>query len=168
MVIAAPRSGTAWVSNWLTTDRSLCLHDPLFKWHYNDWDRLPYQREKLGVACTGIAILNPAWANAYPCKKLIIHRPFAEINASLRLMGLPELGPEWDKALDRIEGFHVQWDQLMRPSPQAYTAYGSLLGLPYDPDRHTALAGLNVQRDMYQLSINKDSFDKSTGELKAA
>ena len=27
-VFALPRSGTAWLANWLTTDRSLCLHDP--------------------------------------------------------------------------------------------------------------------------------------------
>ena len=168
MVLAAPRSGTAWVSNWLTTDRSLCLHDPLFKWHYKDWDRLPFQREKLGVACTGIAVLNPNWARSYPCRKLVIHRPIGEINASLGKLGLPALGIEWDLALDAIDGYHVQWDLLTSPSKQAELVWDWLLGLPYDADRHLALAELNIQRDLNRISINRAAFDKSIGELQAA
>lgn len=85
MVIGLPRSGTAWAANWLTTDTTFCLHDPLAKYHHTELDGLVSDK-RLGVACTGLWT-QPEWLNAHPAKKVILHRPLEEINRSLKAIG---------------------------------------------------------------------------------
>ena len=141
MVIAAPRSGTAWVSTWLTTDTTLCLHDPLTRWHYRALDGI--QSEKtLGVSCTGLALF-PSYVNAHPARKVILHRDQAEIVASIKRLGIS--GGYDVGALDRIKGKHVGWREIFdNPKP----LYEFLTQKPFDADRHRELLHMNVQRSI--------------------
>jgi hypothetical protein len=113
MFIAAPRSGTAWAANWMTTGNRLCLHDPLWQTHFDDLDTLAYgfQDHCVGLACTGLGYW-PEWLNAHPAPKVILHREPAQVNASLAKIGLPECPSVLFRNLELIDGLHVYWTEL--------------------------------------------------------
>lgn len=142
MVLAMPRSGTAWVANWLTTDRTLCLHDPLWTHHYSELDGIRSMK-RLGVSCTGLALF-PEFLSKHKARKVILHRPINEVNASLVDMGLEPLALTWQDALDRIEGVHADWRDVMDPA-KASAIYNFLTQKTFDEERHAMLSSLNVQ-----------------------
>ncbi len=55
MLLAAPRSATAWAANWLTTDTTLCLHELSTRWAMEELDNVPCGKV-LGVVCTALAL----------------------------------------------------------------------------------------------------------------
>ena len=139
MLIAAPRSGTAWAANWLTTDLSLCLHEPTARWPYPEWDQLKSER-RLGIACTVSAVQHLAFLQAHPARKVILHRDLAEIRTSMTKLGIP--GDYDATVLDQIAGQHHAWTDLFnRPAP----IYEYLLELPFDDVRHQELIHFNIQ-----------------------
>jgi hypothetical protein len=77
IVVGLPRSGTAWAANWLTTDTTHCIHDPIAKHHHTELDDLSSSKH-LGVSCTGLWRF-PDWLNKHPAKKVILRRDRAEI-----------------------------------------------------------------------------------------
>jgi len=82
MVIGLPRSRTTWLSNLLTTTATFCMHDPLSQYTFPELNQYTCKKT-FGIADTAIYSLLGSRLNAHPAKKLIIHRPISEINASL-------------------------------------------------------------------------------------
>lgn len=152
MVIAYPRSGTTWAANWLSTDTTLCLHDPLWKRTYQDLDTIK-SKKTLGISCTGIGLF-PEWLNQHPARKVILHRHVDEVNKSLAEIGLP---PTAVMKLDDISGMHVYWKDIF-DSPRKIYEY--LLELPFDEERHTELKSMEIQPDFEGLEINKNATRK--------
>lgn len=164
MVISQPRSGSTWTSNWLTTDTTLCIHDPLWTVHYEDWDtnlgRVKNElgdwdniqsSKTLGISCTGIALW-PDWVNNHPARKVILHRDHSEIEHSLRTsLGLEEeYNPSGDN-LDKIRGMHVPWTNIFTdPKP----IYEYLLNRPFDQERHRELVKMHIQPHIDSLQID--------------
>lgn len=147
MVIGLPRSGTAWAANWLTTDTTLCLHDPLAKYHHTELDGLVSDK-RLGVACTGLW-MHPEWLNAHLARKVILHRDRAEVIQSLDNLGFGELP---FPSLDHIVGLHVAWTDLWE-RPESIWAH--LVGTPFDAERHALLRELNVQVDFDRVTVDR-------------
>jgi hypothetical protein len=163
MLISAPRSASTWASVWLTTDTTLCLHDPLWRVPYQELDAITVPKV-LGIACTGIALF-PQWVNAHPARKVIVHRDFAEIDASLEKIGLSACSGAWEGVLDRISGVHVDWQDLFeRPK----IIYEFLLDKPFDELRHAALREINMQPAFAQLSIDRGATQRLIRELEYA
>jgi hypothetical protein len=148
MVIGLPRSGTTWAANWLTTDRTFCVHDPLWTTHYSRLDQVVPLRagERVaGISCSG-SWMWLDWLNNHPARKLILHRPLGEIRESLQRCGVPEAAPD-DEApglLDRVHGRHYHWRCLFDPF-DATNIWQYLTGLPFDAERHTELVQIAVQ-----------------------
>lgn len=163
MVIAAPRSGTAWAANWLTTDTTLCLHDPLWRQHYESLDSIASQK-RLGVACTGLAQFQ-RYTLAHKARKVILHRDLREIDASLAAIGMPPCDPDFDGLLSAIPGMHVHWSALFE-SPRAI--YEHLLERPFDAERHRALCDLEVQTRFEGIKVDKLATARLIAELQAA
>lgn len=150
MVIAAPRSGTTWASNWLTTDTTICLHDPLYKMHYSDIDN--FRTTKcLGISCTGIAYFH-RWLNNHPARKVILHRDKAEIDDSLCSIGMPPMDEIYFSYMKALGGVHVNWRDIF-DNPRYIYEY--LLNIPFDEERHRLLLGIEMQPDFEGLTINK-------------
>ncbi len=162
MLLAAPRSGTTWAANWLTTDQTICVHDPLLKWTRDELMTLESPR-RLGVACTGLALF-PDWVNAHPARKVILRRPLEEVDQSLLEIGMTPCSAQWQGVLDKIEGVHVDWQEMF-VRPQAIFEY--LLDLPFDPERWALLREFNVQPHFQQLSINREATTRLMNELRA-
>lgn len=147
MILGAPRSGTAWAANWLSTERTLCLHDPLFNRDLDELDQIPCDRT-LGVADTGL-LLFPGFLARHPARKVILHRDLGEIENSLRRAGLPPLERNWDRELREIDGLHVDWRDLFeRPGMIYEYLFGHLMS---DYPRHQLLCKLNVQMDFEKI-----------------
>lgn len=164
MVLAAPRSGTAWCANWLTTEASVCLHDPLWRYHYDELDYFPKGGRMLGIACTGAALF-PEWVNAHRARKVILHRPLQEIDASLEALGFPPVGTQWIGRLDEVKGWHMSWDAV-RENPKGVYEY--LMQRPFDAERHAILRGLYVERDLDQIRVDPHAASRLARELRAA
>lgn len=163
MLIAAPRSATTWASNWLTTDHSTCLHDPLLKWTKDELMTLEASSSKtLGMACTGIALF-PDWVNAHPARKVILHRDLDEIDASLQRIGMTPCGVQWKGVLEKIDGIHLDWTELFKRPRHIYEF---LLNLPFDPERWAVLKEINMQPNFGSLSINREATQAFMHELR--
>lgn len=151
MVLGAPRSGTAWAANWLTTERTLCLHDVLFDCDLDDVDKVPCDR-KLGVADTGLGLF-PDWVKKHPARKVVLRRDLRQINKSLREAGLQEIQAEWYRRLYNLTGpevMHVEWNVLFEgPEIIHHHLFGN--SIPFDGARHALLARLNVQVDFEKV-----------------
>lgn len=147
IVVGLPRSGTAWAANWLTTDTTHCIHDPLARYHHTDLDRIASSK-RLGVSCTGLWQF-PDWLNQHPAKKVILHRDRAEVARSLGRLGFADLP---FPALDAIAGMHVNWRDLWDdPEP----IWEHLIGTPFDAERHQLLRELNVQVDFDRVTVDR-------------
>lgn len=149
MLLAAPRSGTTWASNWLTTDKTLCLHDPLWTHHYSDLDKIQSSK-KLGVACTGLYMFSE-FVNNHPARKIVLHRDENEINQSLEAIGLPALS-NTEEALYKINGWHMDWKKIFT---EPKTIYEFLTELEFDEERHSLLKEIEMQPNFEGLTINK-------------
>jgi hypothetical protein len=150
MILAAPRSGTTWAANWLTTDTTLCLHDPLYTRHYEELDSIE-SKKKLGVSCTGLYWF-PDWVNKHPAKKVILHRDISEINKSLNDIGLPSFPDNTSEKLGLIDGIHINYAEIFtNPKP----IYEYLTGLPFDAERHAFLLDIEMQPKFSGLKVGK-------------
>lgn len=166
MVIGAPRSGTAWAANWLTTDHFHCLHDPLMHHHWADWDKLEVGHKALGIACTGVAVVAPHFLKQHPARKVIVHRPISDINRSLTRLRLSMLSVQaWEEALNAVPGMHVNWlDLFEKPRP----IWEYLTGQPLDEERHRALARLHVELHPLRAAPDPKLWQRLVKEIQGA
>jgi hypothetical protein len=163
MLLAAPRSGTTWAANWLTTNKTLCLHDPLWTHHYSDLDKIE-STKYLGLSCTGLWMW-PEWVNAHPARKIILHRPLEEINASLSELGLAPMPADTEERLNKIEGFHLPYTDLFTDPRDIYEY---LLGLPFDEERHASLKLMNIQPNFSAIKVDTAASRRLMQELAQA
>lgn len=150
MVLSAPRSASSWVANWLTTEHTMCLHDPVFEHEPERLDFIPMSRT-LGVACTALALL-PDFVNGHPSRKVVVHRDFAEVDRSLVSIGLTALSSRWTHALEEIQGMHVHYADLF-DIHKAKPIYEYLTEQRFDAERHRQLRMLHVEPNFKKLKI---------------
>src|SRR4249919_2006044 len=141
MVLGLPRSGTTWLSNWLTTDRTLCLHDPFSRALPERW---PRDHRRRGISCTGAYML-PKWLQHQHCPTVVITRDRDACTASLRKMGLPDITDDMVAALDAVEAprftFADLWNEAKAKGLWKYL----VPGVAFDPARYRQLRDVNVQ-----------------------
>lgn len=161
MVIGAPRSGTAWAANWLSGLR-LCLHDPLWDYHYTELDHLP---AVMAIACTGIAYFH-GWVNDHPCPKVILHRPKAEIDVTLRRIGLPPVEQRLLDCLWKVKGYHVPWTDLFDGKGAVKIHEALRLGA-FNCERHQMLRNFHVTENWRQRRQNPAVWNRLKAEIEA-
>lgn len=153
MVIAVPRSGTTWAANWLTTEATLCVHDPLLRMKRERLDEIESSK-LLGISDTSLYQF-PEVLNAHPARKVILRRSLYEVNDSLEALGvLPLSVTDTTRALDRIQGLHAVWTDLFDPN-KAQMLYGHLLQRPFDFERHYELTKMQIQPEFAAVPYNK-------------
>lgn len=143
MVIGLPRSGTAWLANWFTTERSLCWHESLMKYRLDELDAMPHAGY-FGIAETALCLASPAGLNEHKAKKLIVHRPLNEVNESLSYLDLPAM--DWVGAdnLNQIAGFHIDFKDLFN-AEKFRAAHESIMPTSFDGARFAFLRDMNIQ-----------------------
>lgn len=142
MVVALPRSGTAWTANLLTTDDSVCLHESFLQFTIDQLDDLQMPH-KLGIAETAGAFF-PEEVNKHSAKKLVITRPLDEINSSAQKLNLPVLTEHAESLLNDIDGYRIEYRNLFDYKEMS-KAFEFLLDKKLDPMRHALLCGMRVE-----------------------
>lgn len=142
MILGLPRSGTTWAANWLTTDQSICWHDPVTRALPSEVDQWPSEKPYRGISCTGAWMWLP-WINAHPARKVILERDPRDVNESLLEMGLPPMTQEAISAFGKVEGMRLPFDALWK-APEDVWHY-LLPELPFDEQRHAELSGMLIQ-----------------------
>jgi len=142
MVLALPRSGTAWAANLLTTDTSLCIHEAFIDHSINDLDIRPYDG-MLGIAETS-AFIRVDELNLHSAKKLIIDRPFDEINKSIAELGFKAMPSYSADLMIQLKGYRIAFKDLFNYDIMA-EAYYYLLRKELNQERHRMLCQMNIQ-----------------------
>ena len=143
MVIGLPRSGTAWLANWFTTERAMCWHEPLWTRALDELDAMK-GAGLFGIADTQILLMDVDRLNQHPAKKLIVHRELGAVNFALAKLGLPGMQDEHKWRLDEIGGYHINFNDLWNVA-RFRPAAEWLLPIPFDAARYSVLRDLNVQ-----------------------
>jgi hypothetical protein len=143
IVLAYPRSGTTWLANWLTTDRSLCLHDPFAIGLPEAW---PRDHRVRGISCTGSYMVE-GFLDQFDCPVAIIERDRAECDRSLAAAGLSGVGIS-TKALDAIDALRVPFEDLWNPAVARILWAHLLPTVPFDAIRYEMLCDMQVQPHM--------------------
>lgn len=147
MVLGLPRSGTAWLANWLTAGPVLCWHEPLRYLSPLDLEGVGAPERRLGIADTGLLMLYPDWVAMQPARKLIVHRDLVAVNESLARLALPLMTVEQERRLWAVEGWHISFAQLFQDRPAVLQQALDWLvpGVAFDEPRYRVLKEMNVQ-----------------------
>ncbi len=153
MVLGMPRSATTWVANLLTTDTTICLHDPLLEYRQSFLDQMVIPGKRIGISCTAM-MLYPDWLAAHPARKVILYRNVAEVNSALERLALPHVDVRiFVKAVKRLPRVSLYpWDGVF--DPRMASAMCAELGVPFCPYRHYELVKMNVQPQMNRLPVD--------------
>jgi hypothetical protein len=143
MVLAYPRSGTTWAANWLTTDRSLCLHDP---WSIGMPATWPHDGRTRGIACTG-SYLMPKWLAQYDVPTLVIERERDDCDASMAKIGLTA-GDVPQSMIDDVPAYRIAFDDLFNEVVAREVWEFLLPRVPFDSIRYRLLQTMQVQPHM--------------------
>lgn len=167
IVLGLPRSGTTWMANWLTTDRSLCLHDP-FSHLYPEQLDAKRSDKTFGISCTG-AYMIPSWLQWQDCPVVVIERDIKEVDEELKQIGLPpvsgspEIAEYFAKAKGRRFKFEDIWNEVKAREMWAFL----LPKIGFDRERYELLSAMHVQphMDKWKPDMNIARNLISRGEL---
>lgn len=169
MILGGPRSATSWMSNWLTTDKTYCFHDPLTEYKIPRLEQVTIPGRRLGISCT-CSYLYPNWVLNHKARKILLYRPIEEINRAHDAIGLQRIDPEVHNRLFGAladAGIPV-WDwQAPFQLKLAVDIWRHLLpDIPFDPYRWNLLVGLNCQPQFNRRAFGREAIEDLKLKLK--
>lgn len=142
-VMGLPRSGTTWVANWLTTDRSFCLHDP---WLYGNvpaaWPA-PKPDRLFGISCTGSYVYE-GWMKSLTCPIVKIIRDPNECEKSLAKFGFVGFIPRLDMHFASVNGLTIHMENLWKEDCARLVWNYLLHQIPFDDLRYRQLVDMHI------------------------
>jgi hypothetical protein len=157
MILGGPRSATTWAANLFTTDTTICLHDPLLEYTAARLEHMTFPGgQRLGISCTA-STLWPDWVNSQKCPKVVLVRDVAQINLSLRALGLVELiEKRHHERLAAVKrAMFVPYDDLFEMPKAACIAQH--LRVPFDPHRYDVLRQMRIEPMWRSLNIGREA-----------
>lgn len=165
IITGLPRSGTTWVSNWLTTDKSLCVHDPLNFAHYEDIESSPLLADenkryvRRGICCTA-AYNFPEWVNGYRCQKAVITRDIAAVRKSFHKSEIGALDHYAEAKLALIKAPRIKYEDLFNPMC-AKVFWDHIMDpkdswLEFDITRHMLLSQMKIEPIFDKIEPNEE------------
>jgi len=143
-IYSTPRSGSAWLANFLTYGGSFCQHEPLAAGNLKFTDHPVSGAIDTGAAFIGY--LPPEGVATYH-----LHRDPLEIRLSLKRAGLATYPlDDYKRGFEYGRLFDVNYLEDL---------WGRVTGLPFDRERAEMLVEMNVQRDIASL---KETLRKRT------
>ena len=142
-VLALPRSATTWAANWLTTDQSICWHDPVAHSTPHEMDGKPSAMRYRGISCTGSWMFKN-WAP--PARTIILERPIDQVQNSLDKLGLPRMSDSDIQLFQSFPGMRVPYHSLFDHRARKVWSY-LLPDIPFNAERHEQLAQMVIQPD---------------------
>ena len=141
MVLGLPRSSTTWLANWLTTDTTVCLHDPFAHGLPETWES---GGKTLGISCTGAYML-PSFMAEQRCPVAVIQRDPEECSKSLAGIGMGPITEAMQRALAKVEARRWKHREIWQDE-QARELWSYLLpAVPFDAQRYHLLCEMQIQ-----------------------
>jgi hypothetical protein len=183
-IIALPRSRTAWLSAFLTTEDSDCLHDPLGQCEsLDDLERLFVESGApiIGCADTSSPIFFNAINERWPDSKyLFVFREPKDIAASLDRLEMPSaevpmmqvrMNSAYLSVRSRDNVRALPFEHLSQPAALE-ALWEFLIGTPFDLARAERFNAMNIQIDPREAMANADEdrilkLLRSTGVIEA-
>lgn len=142
LLLALPRSGTTWAANWLTTEHSICWHDPVQKMSPYQADERITKKTYRGIACTASWMWSN-WLRGHPGRILLLDRSTEEVNVELVQLGLPTMLHMLVREFRELPYRRMDYRALFE-DPEAIWRY-LLPELPFDEERHEELTKMLIQ-----------------------
>jgi hypothetical protein len=144
-IFSLPRSGSAWLSIFLTYGGSFCYHEPSAE--REPLDKL-FERPGSGAIDT-LAYTHPERYKKY--RLFVLARAADQIEESSRRCGVNYRAPivEFNRVtygLPQIE--HCRLSDI----DYLQQVWSMIVGTPFDRDRTEQLAGMNITRDLSKIS----------------
>jgi len=135
-VYSTPRSGSAWLSNFLTYGGSFCQHEPLVS------GQMTFTAHAVsGAVDTGAVMVG--YIPPPECKIFHLYRDVQEVGDSLRALGLPTYDmSKYRKGFEYARLFDVSYLEWV---------WWEVTGLAFDKARAEMLIELNIQRSLPSL-----------------
>lgn len=149
-----PRSRTAWLANWLTTDESICYHDRVFT-TTEIQGLLDHSNKAIGMSGPEVCLL---YEQNQSSPWLVVHRDksdalpaFAKIARGHVTISDEQLEKWWDereRLIGGIAGLHVSFEQLDNEATMENVWKHLLPDVKFDVERFRMLRGLNIQQNI--------------------
>jgi hypothetical protein len=138
LICSTPRSGSAWLANFLTYDGCFCAHEPMA----GGFGTITGYKV-VGSVDTAAAWMVEEIRRTMPDLRIYhLARDFYEVHESLRRMGIdgeiPPIGDGW------------KYESLFT-IPTLRELWGEIVGTTFDETRARMLIEMNVQRDLRAL-----------------
>ncbi|WP_423256278.1 hypothetical protein [Dyella sp. KRB-257] len=140
IVLGLPRSGTTWLANWLTTDDTLCLHDPFALGMPETW---PLDKRLRGISCTAAALMR-RWLSGYCCPIAVIERHPSDCDRSLQRLGLQDTALYAD-ALVHAPGRRFRFEDLWNEEAAEQLWKYLLPTTAFDRTRYRLLRSMRIE-----------------------
>lgn len=167
MVLGTPRSGTTWLANFLNTDSSLCMHDPLIEHTPAQLDQMVIPGKRFGIADTA-ALTARDWIVPHTAKKIVLWRDIKEVNKSLGQLAFRALDPVIMRGLafevPRAKVYH--WQSIFHPKFAEEIC--DFFNVPFDIYRHQELVKMNIQPEFSKLPADPVAVKEFVRRVNAA
>lgn len=146
-IYSLPRSGSAWLSQFLSQPGSFCYHEPLAD-SPGFIQRLEDRPEwVVGGIDTSFYKLEAQLPSAFHCYAL--HRPLGEIRASSERLGFRlDWGTEFSRFKERVVGLHVIYYHLLSDIKYLEDLWAEVVRTKFDRERAEYLMEMNIQRSI--------------------
>jgi hypothetical protein len=154
-IFCLPRSGSAWLSLFLSGNDSFCFHDPL-----GDQGALTermYNRKEsvVGAIDSGAYRMSAAIQTALPCARyFVLRRDPQEIQRSSDKFGVKFNAVQESSILDGLE--HLQlYSSMFGDLDYLEFLWRMITELPFDRERAKIMSEMRVERDVYRYFSNR-------------
>lgn len=160
IVLALPRSRTAWLSHFLTAEGQFLIgHDITVECRRISEFLESFQHGLVGTVETGAVLAWRLLRHEMPEARLVtVHRPLSEVIASLEKFGIQPDRAELEAREGMLEAVakapgvdSIGWRDLDDPDCRRWL-FETLLEIPLDEAWDRRLAGLNIQINMLERS----------------
>jgi hypothetical protein len=149
-VFGLPRSGTTWMSNWLTTNDSICWHNPVFFAGVPGIEQWAAKQDvPAGISCTGTWLASGLDPDV---PTICLTRELADIQASLAAIGLCPYPQEWYDMFMALPYEQWRMDELMEQEGARRVHHYLLPGVPFNLARWQELKRMAIQTERGEVT----------------
>jgi len=142
-IYSLPRSGSTWLSVFLTGHDSFCYHDP-----FGDERIVPRTEKVVGAVDTGAYRMTPIVDALYPeARRFVLYRDIEQIQASTDRHGVKFNAAEEMKILDAIEVPRI-YSSMFGDLEYLEILWKAIIGLPFDAERARMLSEMRIDTDV--------------------
>lgn len=153
-IFSLPRSGSSWLSVFLTGPDSFCYHEPTADYDIPTWEGMAKARPEriVGAVDTGAYIQAPEIWNSFPKAKFFsLVRDPHEINKSSRWIGIENYDAYKEReVLDSLKHEKILYSKIWDLG-YLEEIWDRVIGTRFDSERARLLKEMRIERDVFSF-----------------